>query len=591
MFDAHSFLRQVSTQPGVYQMLDKQGKIIYVGKAKNLKHRLSSYFSGRQHSVKTIALVKHIADIQLTITQSEYEALILECNLIKEHKPKYNVLMRDDKSYPYIRFSTDHTCPRIDYYRGRRHQHAKFFGPYPSADVVKETIKLLQKVFQLRSCSTHFYTQRTRPCLQYQIQRCSAPCVDYISPEAYANNVERAQLFLQGKSQEVVDDLVQHMEAASQALAFEKAAYYRDLIGKLQQAQAKQSVLNDKGDADVLGLVHNNNRACLGLLVVREGRVVASQCYLPTVPAGSCSEEIVAAFLGQYYLASEPSFGMPKELITHVKVSEQALFEHNTQLVVKLKTDRHPWLAMAIKNAHERLVHDQYEQVKHEEKMQALCLRLDLPSVQRMECFDISHTHGEATVGVCVVFDERGPLKAYYRRYNIQAQTQGDDYAAMKETLMRRYKKATELPDVIFIDGGKGQLSVAKAVMLELGFPSVCLVGVAKGVTRRPGMETLCTEGGELSLSVDDPALHVIQQIRDEAHRFAISGHRARRQKARTTSTLETIPGIGVLRRRELLRYFGGLQGVSGAGIEDLQRVPGISRGLAEKIYHYLHEG
>lgn len=362
-------------------MLDEQGSIIYVGKAKNLKNRLGSYFSGRQHSVKTAALVKHIHDIQVTITQSEYEALILECNLIKEHKPKYNVLMRDDKSYPYIRFATDHAYPRMDYYRGRRHQHAKFFGPYPSADVVKETIKLLQKVFQLRSCSPHFYAQRTRPCLQYQIQRCSAPCVGYITPEAYAQQVERAQLFLQGKSQTVVDDLVTQMESCAQALDFEKAAYFRDLIAKLQQAQAKQSVLNDKGDADVLGLVHEGSVACIGLLVVREGRMVASQSYSPKVPAGSSSEEILAAFLGQYYLVNEPSFGFPKEIISHVDFTEKTVFEQNVKISFKIKAETHVWLAMAIKNARERLVHDRYEQVKQEEKMQALQLRLDRKSV------------------------------------------------------------------------------------------------------------------------------------------------------------------------------------------------------------------
>lgn len=591
MFDAKQFLSQVSSKPGVYQMLDEQGKIIYVGKAKHLKHRLSSYFSGQQHSVKTAALVKQIHDIQVTITQSEYEALILECNLIKEHRPKYNVLMRDDKSYPYIRFSTDDTYPRMDYYRGRRHQHAKFFGPYPSADVVKETIKLLQKIFCLRSCSAHFYAQRTRPCLQYQIQRCSAPCVGYITPEAYAHNVERAQLFLQGKSQAVMADLAKQMESAAQALDFEKAAYYRDLIGKLQQAQAKQSVLNDKGDADVLGLVYEGGVACIGHLVIREGRMVASQCYSPKVPSGSSSEEILGAFLGQHYLMNEPSFGMPKEIISNIAFAEKALFEQNAKLPVKLKAESHPWLAMAMKNARERLLHDQYEQVKQEEKMRALQLRLGLSSIQRMECFDISHTQGEATVGVCVVFDERGPLKAYYRRYNMLADTHGDDYAAMRETLMRRYKKATELPDVIVIDGGKGQLSVARSVMEALGFPNACLVGVAKGVTRKPGLETLWINGCESSWAFDDPALHIIQQIRDESHRFAITGHRARREKARTTSTLENIPGIGATRRRELLRHFGGLQGVLAAGVEDLQRAPGISRGLAEKIYHHLHEG
>lgn len=607
-FNAKDFLLGLSTKPGVYQMLDVNGQVIYVGKAKNLKNRVTTYFSKGVQSAKTQAMVELIADIRITVTQSEQEALLLECNLIKEHRPKYNVLMRDDKSYPYIMLSRHKQYPRVDFYRGKRHKNAKYFGPYPSVSAVRYTLKLLQKLFKLRQCTDTFFKQRERPCLQYQINRCSAPCVKIISEEDYAHEVHRAELFLSGKSQVVVDDLLQEMEKASADLHFEKAAHYRDLITKIKHVQSRQHVNVSTGCLDVFAVLYEAPVACVAQLVIREGQVIASQCHYPKVPVGSEHEEVLSSFLSQHYLLEVPVFGIPKEIVINLSLPGkdclvQALFQQHQRMPKikhRVKADRAKWLEMALNSAKENLSQKRLQKLKDSHQMSSLqtLFHLEIPP-QRLECFDISHTQGEATVGACVVFGAEGPMKEYYRRYNIKGITPGDDYAAMRQALLRRYQKLLDntsakdviVPDVVFIDGGKGQLSVAIDVMDELGMSGVLLVGVAKGPSRKPGLEKIiiASSGKELLLSVDDPALLMIQQIRDEAHRFAITGHRAQRKKARSQSSLENIAGIGAKRRRELLKQFGGLQGLQKASVEDIAGVTGISAALARRIYEHLH--
>ncbi|TAK77116.1 MAG: excinuclease ABC subunit UvrC [Gammaproteobacteria bacterium] len=605
MQNIKSFLANLSPRPGIYQMLGEKGEILYVGKAKNLKKRVASYFSSRAKDLKTLSLVKHIKDINVTVTNSETEAVLLECNLIKQYRPRYNVLLRDDKSYPYILITTQHPYPRIDLYRGPRKKNALYFGPYPSAHAVRETISLLQKLFRLRTCTDSFYNARTRPCMLYQIGRCTGPCVGLISQEEYAENVHLAVLFLEGKSTEIIHELEKRMEIAAQTLDFERAAQYRDQISRLRHIQERQYVSAAEGEADVIGCASHAGLICIQLFSIRAGQLLGSRSYFPTVPAHSTLEEIITAFITQHYLSHPaPVENVPKQIIVDAALSERTLLEHvlseqakhKVEVIHPLRGEKKKWLDMATLNAKQSLATHLFAKTNIQERVIALQTALDLKKLpQRIECFDISHTMGEATVASCVVFDQNGPVKSDYRRFNINNITPGDDVAAMHQVLHRRFKRlqkeAVTLPDIVLIDGGMTQLTAAHAVMEELDIKDILLIGVSKGPDRKPGFETLHRlDHAPIHLPADALALHFIQQIRDEAHRFAITGHRQRRDKARRQSTLELIPGIGAKRRRELLRYFGGIQGLAHASLDELVKVPGISRPLAERIFITFHD-
>ena len=602
-FDLDHFLRHLSTGPGVYRMLDASGEVIYVGKAKNLKARVSSYFQGKDPSPKTRAMVARVARVEVTLTHTETEALILENTLIKRHRPRYNILYRDDKSYPYLHLTAG-DYPRLALYRGARREGGRYFGPYPSAGAVRESLNLLQRLFRLRSCEDSVFRNRSRPCLQYQIERCSAPCVGYIDPQTYAEDVRHATLFLEGRDAEVVTILEQRMNAAAEALEFERAALYRDQIAALRQVQAQQYVSGERGDLDVVAAACRGGQCCVQVFFVRHGVNLGNKAFFPRLPEGEAGEaEALAAFLGQYYLG-EGSREIPAEIIVGHPLVERELLAtalseragRKVRLVERVRGQRARWLEMARRNAETALATRLASRDHLARRFEALQAALDLPEVpRRLECFDISHTRGEATVASCVVFEQDGPLKSHYRRFNIEGITPGDDFAAMRQALERRYRRLKQgeapLPDLLIIDGGKGQLAQARSVLDELGIDGVALLGVAKGPERKPGRETLflSPQGAPIILPADSPALHLIQQIRDEAHRFAIEGHRRRRAKARGRSPLEEIPGLGPKRRQALLRHFGGLQGVSRAGVEDLARVKGVSRALAERIYHHFH--
>lgn len=598
-----AFLSSLPNQPGVYQMLGEGGTILYVGKARNLKKRVGSYFSRIAKDLKTQALMKHVKDINVTITHSENDALLLECNLIKKHKPHYNVLFRDDKSYPYI-LITDEEFPRIDFYRGSKKEKGRYFGPYPSAAAVRETIHIVQKLFCLRTCTNTFFASRARPCLQHQIGRCGGPCVGLISAEEYQQNVQHTILFLQGKSQLIIDELNKRMEQFASQLNFEAAAHVRDQILRLRQIQERQYVSAGQGNVDVIGFAASAGVICIQLLVIRGGRILGSRAYFPSVPAGSSPDEILTSFITQHYLYAKDIQDIPKDIILEVKLpdrewladvlSEQA--QYKVVISQNVRGERNKWLEMANTSAKQSVAGRLLNKANTRERFEALQTTLDLPKVpKRIECFDISHSMGEETVGSCVVFDINGPVKGDYRRFNITGVTPGDDFAAMQQALSRRFKrlqvKQANCPDVLLIDGGKPQLTAAQKVLEELNIHDLLLIGVAKGVTRKPGFETLYIPNAEpIHLPPDSLALHLIQQIRDEAHRFAITGHRNRRDKKRVTSSLEAIPGIGAKRRRELLRYFGGIQAINRASLEELAKVPGISQSLAERIFAALHE-
>ncbi len=599
------FLAQLSHHPGVYQMLGEDGKVLYVGKAKDLKKRVSSYFNSQLKDPKTISLVQHIHSIEVTVTTSENEAVLLECNLIKQHKPRYNILLRDDKSYPYIVIS-HHVYPRIDLYRGQRKKNGYYFGPYPSALAARETISLLQKLFRLRTCDDHFFQTRSRPCLLHQIGRCSGPCVSLISKEEYARQIQMAILFLQGKSQVVINELQAKMATALHALNFELASQYRDQIARLRQIQIKQHVNVAEGNADIIGFAMQAGIVCLHLLSIREGQILGSRSYFPAVPAHSTMEEIVASFLKQHYLqqAFTQTGAIPKHIVIEVQLKDVAILEavfteqsnHHVTIIKPTRGEKKKWLAMATSSAKQSLAVQLFTKANVRERLHALQIILALPQFPaRVECFDISHYQGEATVASCVVFDEEGPHKSAYRRFNITDVPAGDDVAAMRQVLLRRFKRLqkenAQLPNIIFIDGGKTQLSAAQQVMAELNITTIILIGISKGAGRKPGYETLHRlDYPPLHLPADAMALHFIQQVRDEAHRFAITGHRQRRDKTRRTSTIEAIPGVGAKRRRELLRYFGGIQGLAHASLDELVKVPGISRSLAERIFTSLHD-
>ncbi|MDF5807229.1 excinuclease ABC subunit UvrC [Pseudomonas aeruginosa] len=603
VFDASAFLATCSNRPGVYRMFDADAKLLYVGKAKSLKKRLASYFRKSGLAPKTAALVARIAQVETTITANETEALLLEQTLIKEWRPPYNILLRDDKSYPFVFLSSEDEYPRLSLHRGAKKRKGRYFGPYPSAGAIRESLNLLQKAFLVRQCEDSYFRNRTRPCLQYQIKRCKGPCVGLVSPEEYAEDVRHSVMFLEGRSNALADELNVGMEQAAMRLDFEKAAELRDQVAILRRVQDQQSMEGGNGDVDIVAAIVTPGGACVHLISVRGGRVLGSKNFFPQVAIEEEVGEVLLAFLGQYYLSHQER-DLPAELIVNVThedfpVLVSAIAEargRELEISYRVRGTRARWQQLAVTNAEQalgaRLANRQHVAARFE----ALAEALDLAEPpQRLECFDISHSSGEATVASCVVFGPEGPLKSDYRRYNIEGVTAGDDYAAMHQALTRRFSRLKDgegkMPDILLVDGGKGQLAMAQEVLQELAVAGLILLGVAKGVTRKPGLETLYLNDAshEFTLPADSPALHLIQQIRDEAHRFAITGHRARRGKARRTSTLEDVPGVGPKRRRDLLKYFGGLQELSRASIDELAKAPGISKKLAEQIYAVLH--
>lgn len=598
-FDAKPVLKSLPGLPGVYRMISAADEVIYVGKARDLKKRVSSYFQKTLPSPRTRMMVSQIARIETTVTRSEAEALLLENNLIKSLMPKYNVIFRDDKSYPYIMLTGDEFS-RLAFHRGTQQKNHRYYGPFPNAVAVRESIQLLQKVFRLRTCENSVFSNRSRPCLQYQIERCTAPCVGFIPAADYKRDVEHAAMFLEGREQQVLDELsVQMMEAADKQ-AYELAAVYRDRIQSLRQVQQRQFVSDFRsGDADVVTCVAASGLMCVNLVMIRGGRHVGDRSYFPRHVEDCDAATVLQAFLEQHYL-QQP---VPPLIITGVALEQDGLEEllaeragKKVQISAYAGGDRRVWLKMAETNAGLALQQHLAQKSTQEHRLIALREALDLPeSAERIECFDISHTMGEATVASCVVFDQGGMQNSQYRRYNIEGITGGDDYAAMRQALMRRYTKIAEgegkVPDLVFIDGGKGQLGVAVEVMQEVGLPDIRLVGIAKGEERKAGLEQLIFPEREAAVRLpkDHPGLHLLQQIRDEAHRFAITGHRGRRGKARTSSSLEEIEGVGAKRRQKLLTRFGGLAGVSKASVDELAQVEGISQTLAKIIYEALH--
>ena len=597
-----AYVKNLTSSPGVYRMYNAKDKVIYVGKAKNLKKRVSSYFVDRVSSTKTQAMVAQVHHLDVITTHTENEALLLENNLIKSLKPRYNVLLRDDKSYPFIFISTEHAFPRISFHRGAKKQKGRYFGPYPSAGAVRESLQLLQKLFPVRQCEDSFYNNRNRPCLQYQIKRCTAPCVGYIDEEDYKRDVNHAIKFLEGKSQEVIDELVNQMMQASDNLAFEKAAAYRDQIGYLRRLQEKQYVEAGEKNIDVIAATQRDDMACVQVFFIRNGQNLGNKSFFPKHTKDCSNGEILAAFIPQYYLGKY----VPSDILISESLEEKTWLEdvlseqagRKIGLLHSVRGDRAKWLEMAQSNAEKTLGLQLMSVSNLQKRVLSLQQALELTSLpRRLECFDISHTFGEETVASCVVFEDGAPKKSDYRRFNIKGIVKGDDYEAMRQALNRRYKKLKQgegkLPDLLIIDGGKGQVNAAIAVLDELQINQVTLIGVSKGEGRKPGLESLhiASTGEIVSLESDSPALHLVQSIRDEAHRFAITGHRQRRDKARKRSTLEDIEGLGPKRRRALLNYFGGLQEVSKAGVEDIARVPGISRQLAQRVYDTFHLG
>ncbi|HCS28665.1 MAG TPA: excinuclease ABC subunit C [Spongiibacteraceae bacterium] len=599
-FDHTTFLKNVTRKAGVYVMQNAANEILYVGKAKNLRNRLASYFRSSGLAAKTMALVQRIAHIDVTVTATEGEALLLEQNLIKQYKPPYNILLRDDKSYPYIYISTQHEYPRISVHRGAKAKQGKYFGPYPNASAVRESLNLLQKVFKVRQCEDSYFSNRSRPCLQYQINRCTGPCVNRISKEAYEDDVRHTMMFLEGKNASVIAELADNMDAAAEKLAFEEAAEYRDQISHLQTVQASQWIEGESGDMDIIAAVLTAGQACVQLLYVRAGRILGSRSYYPRMHLDENAADVLEAFIAQYYLVGHGTRDMPRELIVNHPLPNtttlaQVLSDAKGQklgISHSVRANRAKWLSLAETAAEQNLGNRLAVRANYSERYEVLQEALGLEELpQRLECFDISHSHGEATVASCVVFDGNGPLKSDYRQFNIEGITGGDDYAAMAQALERRYKRVSAgevpVPDILLIDGGKGQLQAVKTILAEMALPDMLILGVAKGAERKAGLEVLIRgdTGAELRLPANSPALHLIQHIRDESHRFAITAHKQRRDKKRRQSVLDSIPGIGAQRRKALLRQFGGLQGIVAASVEDLRRVPGISEKIARDIY------
>ena len=601
-FDAKSFVDSLPARPGVYRMLDAQGVILYVGKARSLKSRVGSYFQPSNVHPKVQALVAKTAAMEVTITNSDTDALLLELNLIKKHRPRFNIVLRDDKSFPFLHLATDHEFPSISFYRGSRKEPGRYFGPYPSAGAVRETLQQVQKLFRLRNCQDSYFANRSRPCLQYQIQRCTGPCVGLISKEEYARDAAAAVKVLEGRNDEVYLDLSRRMEQAAERLEFEEAAKLRDQLAKLKTVQAQQSVTSEPHhDADVVAVAAANGEYCVALMFVRAGRSLGSTTFFPKAPYAEPAE-VLAAFVAQYYSEREA----PAEIIVEQEIEEIALLEaalskrsaHRVHICASVRGIRARWLEMMQSNAAEALKMRRLAHASIEADLEELADVFRLSEApRRIECFDISHTGGTDTIASCVVFGVEGALKNDYRRFNISGIQPGDDYAAMYQALTRRYKRVRDgeiaAPDVLLIDGGKGQLAEAARVLDELQVKGVTLIGVAKGAYRRPGQEQLFLLGEDTPtiLAPDSRALHLIQRVRDEAHRFAIAGHRRKRAKRHSQSILETIPGLGPVKRRELLKQFGGLQGILRAGIDDFVQVRGLGRSLAEVIYDHLHPG
>lgn len=599
MFDPKPILKNLPNLPGVYRMINATDEVIYVGKAKDIKKRVSSYFNKNLPSPRTRMMVSNIVKIETTVTRSEAEALLLENNLIKGLMPRYNVLFRDDKSYPYISLTGD-KFSRLAFHRGAQRKGSRYFGPFPNSVAVRESIQLLQKVFKLRTCENTVFANRSRPCLQYQIERCTAPCVDYISAEDYAHDVNMAALFLEGKTNEVMNTLGDKMNTAAANQEYEMAVVFRDRMQALRQVQAKQFVSDfSVSDADVIACANIAGQHCINLVMIRGGRHLGDKSFMPKNTQDADLVETVEAFLTQHYVAQNT----PPMIVCGAEVDAKTFelaFSEQSGRKIKIITnaigDKRVWLKMAQTNAELALTQKQAAASNQEARLIALREALNLPeTTERIECFDISHTMGEATVGSCVVFDKGNLQNSEYRRYNITGITPGDDYAAMRDVLTRRYKKVAAgegvRPDLIFIDGGKGQLGIAIEVMQEVGLEDILLIGIAKGEERRPGLETMIfSDTGEmLNLEKDNQGLHLLQQIRDESHRFAITGHRAKRAKARITSSLEDIEGVGAKRRKALLTRFGGLDGVKSASMDEIAQVEGISQALAIKIYEQLH--
>ena len=600
VFDIDSFLEQLPTRPGIYRMLDEGDEIIYVGKAVNLKNRVTSYFRGKSHNNKTQVMVNKVARIEVTITHSEAEALLLENTLIKKHKPTYNILLRDDKSYPYIFISDRHSFPAIRYVRDSKQRKGLYFGPYISASAVKESLYILQKIFRLRECEDAFFSNRQRPCLQFQINRCSGPCTGEISKEAYAEDVTNATLYLEGKNNVLLNKISKQMIAAADDLAFERAAELKSQLSSLRHIQEQQHVVSDKGNVDIFAVDMHSAGQSIHHLMVRNGQVVGSKNHFPKWSLATTKENLLTAFLGQYYLSGRRQ-ELPDETIASHLTNQSTLQEaigslsHKSyRLTNNVRGQRAQWLKLAQTNAHQALLSHIANKQTQLGRFQALQQALTLEQTpDRIECFDVSHNSGTDTVASCVVFDQAGPKKSDYRLFNIDGITASDDYAAMHQALTRRYTRITEnngvLPDILIIDGGKGQISQATQVLTGLALTNLIVIGVAKGETRKAGLEKLIDgwTGKEIVLMTDSPALHLLQHIRDESHRFAINGHRVRRKK-KGKSSLQTIDGVGAKRRQVLLRHFGSLQEISKASINEISKVQGISITLANTIYSAL---
>ncbi|MGY8883613.1 MAG: excinuclease ABC subunit UvrC [Pseudomonadales bacterium] len=603
-FDHQSFLKSLTQRPGIYQMLDGEGQVLYVGKAKNLKNRVTSYFRKTGLTPKTAALVKRIVQIDVTVTETETEALILEHNLIKQYRPQFNILMRDDKSYPYIFLSDRDQWPRLSFHRGPKKAKGTYFGPFPSVHAVRESMSFLQKTFRVRQCEDVFFKNRSRPCLQYQIKRCSAPCVGFVEPESYAEDVNLTRLYLDGKAEKILQQLEQDMEKSSLALEFEKAGECRDQISALRQVQAQQMIEKGRGTIDVVAGAVTDGQACVHMLYVRQGRILGSRSYYPKAPLAEKVSDLLEEFLPHLYLDGGGRPDLPKEILVNAslegtEVLTAALKERigrNIEIRDSVRGFRAKWIELAQRTAEQNLAGKLASKQTLQQRFESLRDTIGLDEIpERLECFDISHSSGEAVVASCVVFDSNGALKSDYRRFNIENITGGDDYAAMEQAIRRRYtrlmKGEGKLPDILLIDGGKGQIGIAKSVLADLGVVGVIVLGVAKGTTRKPGMETLilADQNNKVIARPQQAALHLIQQIRDEAHRFAITGHKQRRDKKRRTSALEGIPGVGPTRRRDLLKHFGGIVEVKKASVADLMKVTNINKKVAEAIYGALY--
>ena len=600
-FDINAFLETLTQRPGVYRMLDSSGEVIYVGKAKNLKKRVSSYFSSKDCSPKQQAMVARVHSIDVRVTHTEGEALLLESQLIKRHKPRYNITLRDDKSYPSIYVTTHQKYPRLSFHRGAKNGLGRYFGPYPSASAVRESLKLLQKIFPVRQCRDSFFENRSRPCLEYQIERCTAPCVGLIDEMSYAEDVHDTLMFLEGDGRQLIDALAYRMEKASAELNFEKAARYRDQIATLRTVLERQSVHGEQGDVDIIACALRGHTSCIQMVFIRGGQQIGDQTFFPSMPDEQDGQSLIEAFIGQYYLGKP----IPREILVSESVKDSALLEemlstqagHGVRISGRLRGERARRVQLALTNAESALA----AKLANRQDMYARFLALGqalqcAETPKRLECFDISHTHGELTVASCVVFDQQGPVKSSYRRFNIEGIQPGDDYAALAQAVTRRYRRIREgefdPPDILLIDGGKGQVKAVMGALDDLGMASIRTLGIAKGPDRKPGMEVLipAESTSTFMLPSNSPALLLIQQIRDEAHRFAITGHRQRRAKARKQSTLEGIPGLGIKRRQQLLRQFGGVREISRAGVDALSRIDGISLQLAQRIYDTFHE-